>query len=196
MFSPRPFRAVLIPLLVTALFAAVPSAQTNEARFAGKPKFSEGDALGYFIWKDGDTWKVRWTTFGAEHRFSGRVTTEGGQIRSLKRVDVDEERKVIAPGRPARVVRGPGGRVRAVQPGRRAVVATREEDHINQETEQLIRFQTRTDDDLDGFDFRVTESTTVIRLVLEIDGKPHPLEVETGRDNFKPNETPVVIRLQ
>lgn len=190
------FRLVLTLLIMTTALAAASAAQTNEARFAGKPAFSEGDALGYFVWKDGDTWKLRWTTFGAEHRFSGRVTIEGGEIRSFKRVDVDEERRLIAPGRPARVVRGPAGRVRGVRPGRSAVVATHTEDHINQETEQLIRFETRTDDDLDGFDFKVTEPTRVIRLVLEIDGAPRPMEIEVGRDNFKPNEDPVVIRLR
>lgn len=181
---------------LVAFMAAPAAAQTNEARFIGKPAFSEGDALGYFVWKDGETWKLRWTTFGAEHRFSGRVTVEGGEIRNFKRVDVDEERKVLAPRRPARVVRGPRGRVVGVAPGRGPVVATREEDHILQESEHLIRFSTRTDDDLDGVDFRVTGSTDVIRLVLEIDGQARPAEVEVGRDNFKPNEHPVVIRLR
>ena len=170
--------------------------QTNEARFVGKPEFSSGDALGYFIWKDGDTWKVRWTTFGSAHRFSGRVVIEGGEVRDFKRVDVDVERKVIAPGRPARVVRGPRGRVVGTQRGRAPVVATRTEDRIAQENEQLIVFNSQTDDDLDGFDFKVTASTTVIRLNLELDGQPRPAEVEVGKNNFKPNENPVVIRLR
>jgi hypothetical protein len=181
---------------LSSVVSPAASVQTNELRFVGKPEFSEGDALGYFIWKDGDTWKVRWTTFGAAHQFSGRVTLEGGAIRSFKRVDVDTERKVLAPGRPGRVVRGPRGRVVGVAPGRPAVVASREEDHMNQETEQLIRFATKTDDDLDGFDFRVSNDTTSIRLFLEIDGKPRPAEVEVGKGNFKPNEHPVVVRIR
>ena len=185
---------VLAGLVVVA--AGMVQAQTNEARFIGRPRFSEGDAMGYFVWKDGDTWKVRWTTFGVEHRFTGRAMLEGGEIRSFKRVDVDEERKVIAPGRPPRVVRGPRGRVQGVNPGRGAVVATRDEDQIEQENERVIVFRAQTDDDLDGFDFRVTDDTRVIRLLLEIDGKPRPDEVEVGATNFKPNETPVVIRLR
>jgi hypothetical protein len=164
-------------------------------RFVGKPTFSEGNALGYFVWKEGDTWKVRWTTFGAEHRFTGRITVEGGEIRSFKRIDVDTERKVIAPGRPARLVRGPRGRAR-VAPGRGAVVATREEDHIDQESEHVIRFVTLTDDDLDGCEFQVTDDTQAIRLVLEIDGVPRPEEVEVGRANFKPNESPLVVQVR
>jgi hypothetical protein len=170
-------------------------ADTGAARFNGKPQFKEGKALGYFIWRDGDTWKVRWTTFGAQHRFSGRVMVESGELRDFKRVDVDVERKVIAPGRPARVVRGPRGRVREVRPGRGAVVAEREEDHINQESEHLIRFTTRTDDDIDGFDFKTVGGAREIRFVLEIDGQPRPREVEVGKENFVPGENPVVVRL-
>jgi hypothetical protein len=170
-------------------------AETAAARFAGKPKFDEGHALGYFIWRDGDGWKVRWTTFGAEHRFSGRVVVEGGELRDFKRIDVDKERRVIAPGRPARVVRGPRGHVRGVRPGRGPVVATREEDHIEQETEHLLRFNTRTDDDIDGFDFKTVGGVREIRFVLEIDGVARPAEVEVGRENFKPRKTPVVVRL-
>jgi hypothetical protein len=83
-----------------------------------------------------------------------------------------------------------------VQSGRGAVVATRTEDRIQQETERIIVFNTETDDDLDGIDFKVTSPTTLIRFFLEIDGKPRPAEVEVGKGNFKPNEHPVVARLR
>src|SRR5688572_9429749 len=144
-----------------ALSGSVLQAQTDASRFNGKPTFSEGNALGYFVWKDGDTWKLRWTTFGAQHRFTGRIAVEGGEIRSFKRIDVDTERKVIAPGRGRQVVRGPRGNVRVV-PGRPAVVASRDEDRIEQESETVIRFATLTDDDLDGCEFRVTDGTQII----------------------------------
>jgi hypothetical protein len=192
----RAVRVLAVALAVVTLLSTSPRAQTNEARFVGKPEFSSGDALGYFIWKDGDTWKVRWTTFGATHRFNGRITIESGELRDFKRIDVDQERKVLAPGRPARVVRGPRGRAVGVQPGRGPVVATRAEDRIEQESERLIVFNTETDDDIDGLDFKVTGSTTVIRMMLAIDGRPRPAEVEVGRENFRPNENPVVIRLR
>lgn len=186
-------------LLMVCLCAALSTpltADTDVAKFAGKPTFSEGKALGYFVWRDGNTWKVRWTTFGAAHRFNGRVVVAGGEIESLKRIDVDEERKVIAPGRPPRVVRGPRGRVRGVTGGRPAVVASREEDRIEQDDERTVLFNTRTDDDIDGFDFKVTAPTEQIRFVLLIDGEPQPREVEVGRENFKPNATPLVVRLR
>lgn len=186
----------VVALILMTVAAASLLGRASADRFDGRPEFKEGKALGYFVWRDGDTWKVRWTTFGAEHHFSGRVEVQGGKLESLKRIDVDEERRVIAPGRPGAVVRGPRGRVRAVRPGRAPVVASREEDHIEQETEHLIRFVTRTDDDIDGFDFKVTDGTVVLRLLLEMDGRPVPGEVEVGRQNFMPHETPLVIALK
>lgn len=186
--------AAVLMLIMVAAASLLGRASVD--RFDGRPEFKEGKALGYFVWRDGDTWKVRWTTFGAEHRFSGRVEVQGGKLTALKRIDVDEERRVIAPGAPGRVVRGPRGRVRAVRPGRAPVVASRDEDHIEQETAHLIRYVTRTDDDIDGFDFKVSDDTVVLRLLLEMDGRPIPSEVEVGRHNFMPHETPLIIALK
>ena len=189
----RSIFVTLLPVAMVLVATAMIHAAVPVARLDGRPTFSEGEALGYFVWREGDTYKVRWTTFGAAHRFSGRVALEGGDVDSLKRIDVDTERRVLAPGRPARVVRGPAGRVRGVRGGRAPVVASRDEDRIEQENERLIRFNTRTDDDIDGFDFKVKDGVTAIRLFLEIDGEPRPAEVEVGRANAKPNEQPLVV---
>ena len=189
-------RTALSVFTLLALIAPLARAQTLAARFDGRPEFKEGKAYGYFIWRDGDTWKLRWTTFGAEHRFNGRIVLEGGEIKSFKRIDVDEERKVIRPGYSPRVVRGPAGRVRGVRPGRAPVVAERTEDKIEQEDERTLLWLTRTNDDIDGVDFKVTESTVVIRFNLMIDGEAKPAEVEVGKENFKPNENPVRARLK
>lgn len=189
-------RTALSVFTLLTLIAPIASAQTLAARFDGRPEFKEGKAYGYFIWRDGDTWKLRWTTFGAEHRFNGRIVLEGGEFKSFKRIDVDEERKVIRPGAAPRVVRGPAGRVRGVRPGRAPVVAERTEDKIEQEDERTLLWLTRTNDDVDGVDFKVTGSTVVIRFNLMIDGEAKPAEVEVGRENFKPNENPVRARLK
>ncbi len=184
--------------LAVAAFCSVSAlhAATAAARFDGKPVFKEGKALGYFVWREGDTWKVRWTTFGAEHRFTGNVFVEGGELKSFKRIDVDQERRVIRPGRPARVVRGPRGRVRAVAPGSAPVVASHDEDHVNQESEHEIRFASRTDDDIDGFDFKVGDRTDRIRFRLEIDGRTRADEIEIGARNVHPEEDPLVAVLK
>jgi hypothetical protein len=150
----------------------------------------------HFVWRDGDTWKLRWMTFGAQRQFSGRVVVEGGDIKSFKRIDVDTERKVIAPGRAPSVVRGPRGRAHAVRPGRGAVVAERTEDRIEQEDEHTVQWLTFTNDDLDGVDVKVTDEAVGLRLVLLIDGKPRPEEVEVGKDNFKPGTDPVRVRIK
>ena len=42
------------------LLGSLLSAETPLARMQGQPKFKDGKALGYFVWKDGDTWKLRW----------------------------------------------------------------------------------------------------------------------------------------
>jgi len=195
MFRLRPAHTVIVAVLGSLLAAAV-AAETPAPRFDGRPTFSEGKALGYFVWREGDTWKVRWTTFGAEHRFGGRVAVEDGEFESFKRVDVDTERRVLAPGRPPRVVRGPAGRPRAIRSGRAPVVASREEDRIEREDERLIVFNARTDDDIDGFDFKVKPGARGLRLILTIDGEPRPEEVEVGQSNFKPRENPLVVTLR
>lgn len=184
----------LVMLAFTGFVVSL-DASTESAAFDGRPKFSEGEGRGYYLWRDGDTWHVRWTTFGGQHRFTGRVHAEGGDLKALKRVDVDAERRVVAPGRPPHVAVGPRGRAHVVG-GRPARVAVREEDHIQFDGDRAIRFTTRTDDDIDGFDFKVTDGVRVLRFNLEIDGAPRPAEIEIGKRNFKPREDPLVVHLR
>ena len=188
-----PIAALAIALAVAGNSAA---AQTPAEQFDGKPEFKEGKALGYFIWRDGDTWKIRWMTFGAQHRMNGRVVVEGGEIKSFKRIDVDKEREVIRPGHAGTVVRGPRGRVRGVTPGVAPVVREKELDKIEQESETIVRWMTNTNDDLDGVDVKVTESATGLMFNLQIEGKPVPNEVEVGKTNFKPGVLPLRVRLK
>ncbi|MEW5982228.1 MAG: hypothetical protein AB1806_07635 [Acidobacteriota bacterium] len=187
------FASLLVLLAVLAVTSVL---AVDLAVFSGRPAFSEGDDFGYYLWKDGDTWKVRWTTFGGNRHFTGSVHAEGGELDDLKRIDVDAERRVVAPGRPARVVRGPRGRVVGVKPGRAPVVATKTEDHITREDANTIRFSTRTDDDLDGFDFKVRGGAIRLRFVLQIDGRSRPVDVSIGRNNVHPAENPFIVPLR
>jgi hypothetical protein len=189
-------RRMLSLFAVLILSVPVAALEVKADQLKGKPEFSSGDALGYFVWIDGNTWKLRWTTFGAEHRFTGRITIDAGEFRKFKRIDRDTERKVLAPGRAPRVVRGPRGRVVGTTGGRPAVVASKEEDVILQETERLIRFNTKTNDDADGVDFEISPEVTSVRFMLQIEGKPVAQEVELGKSNLKPNEMPLVIRVK
>ena len=35
-----------------------------------------------------------------------------------------------------------------------------------------------------------------VKIMLEIDGVPRPAEIEVGRNNVRPNEHPVVVRIR
>jgi hypothetical protein len=189
-------RSGLVMGTLLCLFAMTPLKAVGVSVFDGRPAFSEGEGLGYYVWRDGNTWNLRWTTFGANHRFGGSVLAEGGKIDSLKRVDVETERRVIAPGRAPRVVRGPRGRVVGVTPGRSPVVATRTQDHIEKEGDRRIVFNTITNDDTDGFSFKVDKDVQVLRMSLQIDGQPRPRQIQVGRGNPHVDADPIVIELR
>jgi hypothetical protein len=165
------------------------------ARFEGRPTFAEGTDLGYYVWHDDDGWQVRWTTKGIMRHFTGTVIAEGGELKSLKRIDVETERKVVYPGRPGRVWVGPRGRTH-VGPGRAPVVVEKEQDKIDKEDDHTIVWSSRTDFDIDGFRFRIDDKVQVIRFALQIDGAPRPLMVEVGRENFKPGTLPLVVKIR
>lgn len=181
-------------LLAVALLGASSRLAAQAAMYDGRPVFAEGVDQGYYVWRDGDSWHLRWTTKGIMRSFSGAVTAEGGELKSLKRIDVESETKVLYPGRTRRVVVGPRGRVRAVG-GRPAVVETRVQDKIEHDGKDRIVFSTKTNDDIDGFDFKVGDKVTGLRFVLEIDGQPRPNFVEVGRNNQKVPGLPLVVRL-
>lgn len=186
----RPILAFLAALVLTAMNGVW--AQVD--MFDGKPTFSEGTDLGYYVWREGETWRVRWTTRGAMRRFSGAVTAEGGELKSLKRIDVEEKSRIIAPGRPPHVVYGPRGRPH-LRGGRAPVVVSHEQDKIEKDGDQRIVFFARTNDDIDGFDFKVDKNVTALRFMLEIEGKPMPQHVEIGKNNQKADKLPLVVRL-
>jgi hypothetical protein len=182
-------RALVIAVLALSALSTERAAAADAAAFDGRPAFAEGSDKAYFVWRDGKKWFVRWTTQGKERRFSGNVTAEGGDLESLKRIDVDEERKVVAAGRPARVVRGPRGRTH-VRPGRGPVVTTRDEDKIEKDGDRRIHWAAKTDADIDGFEFKIDDKVTRLRFVLEIDGESRAADVEIGKDNKHPAENP------
>jgi hypothetical protein len=176
-----------------ALLGAVGQAQVE--KFDGRPAFAEGVETGYYVWRDGDKWSVRWTTTGKLRHFTGHVTAEGGEVKSLKRIDVEEERRVLYPGRAPQVAIGPRGRVYR-RGGRAPVVATREQDKIEKDGKHRIVFNAKTNDDIDGFDFKVDENVNTLRFVLEIDGQMRPRLIETGQRNLKPGQAPLVAHIK
>jgi len=180
----------VIPLL------AIPAELRSQAdMYDGKPTFAEGTDLAYYVWRDGNSWHLRWTTQGAARRFTGSVNSDGGKLKSLKRIDVEKETKVLYPGRAGRVWVGPRGRAH-VGPGRAPVTATREQDHMEMDGDNTILFNALTVGDIDGFDFKVEEKAESLKFNLNINGEPRPLLVQIGKENQKPRQLPLVVRLK
>jgi len=184
-------------LLIVTMLAALysPRAVAQTAMYEGRPAFAEGVDLGYYIWKDGDTWNVRWTTKGVTRRFTGAVEVDAGELESLKRIDVESESKVLYPGRARHVVVGPRGRARVTR-GRAPVVVTKEQDKIEKDGDRRIVFNALTNDDIDGFSFKVDKDPAELRFFLQINGNPARNLIEVGKDNAKPQGPPLLIRLK
>ena len=190
-----PKQHTVLALVLAQIVLAAPASAAAEAEiFDGRPAFAEGEDAGYHVWRDGEQWHVRWTTMGKLRRFSGSVTAEGGDLKSLKRIDVEVERRIIRSGRAPRAVAGRRGRVR-LGDGRAPVVATRRQDKIGKDGDHRIVFLSRTRDDIDGFDFKVGKKVSSLRFVLEIDGQFRPKYVEVGQDSRKAPRVPFVVSL-
>jgi hypothetical protein len=187
--------ALSFAVLCSATALAAPPAPQALAAYDGRPVFAEGSDRSYFVWRDGETWYVRWTTMGQAKRFMGSVEAVGGKLDDLKRIDVDEELKVIRPGRPGRVVRGPRGRAVGVAPGRPAVVSSKTEDHITKADDHHILWNTETSADIDGFNFKVKD-VELLRFDLKIAGTASANAVEIGRSNQHPRDNPFSVRIR
>lgn len=190
----RPTKLGTMFLSVLFLIAS-PPVYAQAERFDGRPAFAEGIDLGYYIWRDGDKWLVRWTTKGPNRKFTGSVVAEGGELHDLKRIDLDEERKVLYPGRAPSVWVGPRGRTH-VGGGRAPVVVERKQDKIEKDGDHRIVFAAITSNDIDGFNFKVDKKVTTLRFILEINGRQMPQKVEIGKDNHKASTLPLVVRIQ
>lgn len=189
--------AIATVLLLVVTGVATTSAGTAvDARFDGRPVFSEGLDRGYFVWREGREWHVRWTTRGRMLTFSGTVVAEGGEIDDLDRVDLDRESRLVRGGSRPVLVRGPRGRVR-YERRPTTTVATRSVDRVEKDdNDRVIRFHARTDADIDGFDFTVDAEVRALRFVLEIDGETRAIDVEVGRDNARPGGNPFTVALR
>ncbi len=188
-------RMILMVGFLMAVMTTAAMAQ-SASTFDGKPDFSKGEEIAYYVWSTGDEWHVRWTTNGTMHRFNGSVMSEGGELKSLKRIDVESESKVVRSGRAPHAVRGPRGRVVGVRGGRAPVVVSREQDKIEKDGDRRIHFLSANDGDIDGFDFKADKNVTSLKFAFEIDGKTAPRKVEVGKSNSKVSGVPFTVSLK
>ena len=184
----------IVVLLSVILLMLSPTVLAQANKFDGRPAFAEGIDLSYYIWREGDKWLVRWTTKGPQRKFTGSVVAIGGELHDLKRIDVEEERRVLYPGRAPHVAVGPRGRV-YTRGGRAPVVVDRKQDRIEKDGDHRIVFASLTGDDIDGFNFKVDKKVTALRFVLEINGRQMPQHVEIGKDNQKAPILPLEVRI-
>jgi hypothetical protein len=187
-------KLLAVVFLSILLLTVSPSVLAQADRFDGRPAFAEGIDLSYYIWREGDKWLVRWTTKGPNRKFTGSVVAESGELHDLRRIDLDEERKVLYPGRAPHVYVGPRGRAR-VGGGRAPVVVERKQDRIEKDGDHRIVFAAITSNDIDGFNFKVDKKVTALRFILEINGRQMAQKVEFGKDNQKPSALPLVVRI-
>ena len=190
----RRLKAQIVVFLSVVLLAFSPSALAQADKFEGRPAFAEGIDLSYYIWREGDKWLVRWTTKGPNRKFTGSVVAEGGELHDLKRIDLDEERRVLYPGRAPHVAVGPRGRVYR-RGGQAPVVVERKQDRIEKDGDHRIVFAAITSNDIDGFNFKVDKKVTTLRFILEINGRQMPQRVEFGKDNQKASALPLVVHI-
>lgn len=188
-----PLACVLGALAVLTAAGASPAAEPAAA-FDGRPDFTAGEDRGYWIWRDGDRWSVRWTTMGGTRFFAGSIESENGDLKHLDRVDVERESRLIRGGRAPRARVGPRGRVH-VRPGRAPVVATREEDKIAKDGDRRIVWTSRTQADVDGFDFEVGRKVTRLRFELRVGGRAWPGNTSTGGAGAAPAANPFEVEL-
>ena len=160
--------------------------------YDGRPTFSEREPLAYYLWREGNTWHLRWTSPRRARRFSGSVSAEGGQLISLKRIDSNEETLMLRPNRMLTVTVRPSTAGSALGSGSSAMAL--DETRVKMEGKERITFSARTNEAVDGFDFRASD-VGALRFILQVDGKDMPSIVRIGRDNQTPSELPIVVTL-
>lgn len=189
-------RATITMILLCAAAAAGAAPATEPAaRCDGRPEFAAGEGRGYWVWRQGDRWSVRWTTPGALRSFAGSIEAEGGDLKDLHRVDVESESRILRSGVRSRTWVGRRGRVH-VRPGRAPVVATHEQDKIEKDGDRRIVWSSRTDADIDGFDFEVGRHVTRLRFALRLDGESRAIDVALGHEATAPAGNPFEVALE
>jgi hypothetical protein len=76
------------------------------------------------------------------------------------------------------------------------VVVTKDQDKIEKDRDRRIVFNALTNNDIDGFSFKLDGDPAELRFFLQIDGKPARNLVEVGKNNAKPQGPPLVVKLK
>ena len=71
----------------------------------------------------------------------------------------------------------------------------KEQDNIEKDGDRRIWWRSKTNGDIDGFNFKVRKGVDRLRFNLEIDGASRPSYVEIGSNNGKVANNPFVVNL-
>lgn len=74
---------------LVCLIGGTLAAYAAEEYYKGRPDFTVGQAKGYFVWKEGGDWHVRWETKGKKITASGTVTCDGA-FAKVKKVGAEK----------------------------------------------------------------------------------------------------------
>ena len=163
----------------------------------GTPAFSASRPIAYYVWRDGGTWHVRWTSLQRMRKFNGSVIAQDGALTALVRIDPEKELASRAPSSnklPFTIVReGPVGRPPSPPPPSTKAMSRAD---IEMDGTNRITFDSQVDGGINGFDFTADESVTELAFVLEIANKSQPGMVFVGRKSEKPESLPLVIVLK
>lgn len=177
-------------LALLCLCGSLAHAQTPVS-LAGRPTFSQNDVPAYYIWRDGDHWHVRWSSFSWARNFAGSILADSSSLTNLRKVDPFSELGVMYPMRQKllRVV------LDKDHPAGFGPVESSNRD-IRMKGKQTIRFSSRTEDSVDGFDFTTEDGVQTLTFDLKIEGKPAVGIVYVGSGNSTPDSLPLVVSLK
>lgn len=61
---------------------------------SGMPIYHAGKKLGYFLWKEGDVWKLRWSSDQTERKFKGSLKSDGN-IEIFKKYNIEKGDRLL-----------------------------------------------------------------------------------------------------
>jgi hypothetical protein len=155
----------------------------NRVNYTGRPTMLHpGNAMGYFIWQDGDRWYVESTTNGKVQNFSGVIETNGkfSDIQAVKTKRDDRDGQSFLE--------------------RIADLLGRNRDRNNDRftidsNNKRINFSFKTVDEADGLAFTLREGA-FIKFTLDVDGiLMDSSRIYLGKQNRNPTDNPFRIAI-
>ena len=178
-----------------AAMASIVLFGTSSDMYDGRPTIDRSHPTGYYLWRGGDQWHLRWVAIDHGRVFKGSVTAEGGGFGSMRQIDPSAEGRSYlswVTHMTVTVGRANGSRISQAGPPPQSNDRT----SIQRNGVAQIIFDSRINDNISGFDFSADDSVAVLRFDLQVDGKARLEMLRIGRDNQAATEFPLVVNLK